>query len=278
MDNLNFRKTRDIGDILTESFFYIRNHFVSLGKALLFFVLPIFLIQFFVMKDFANSFFANIMSGNPDALGSIFDWRYFLGLLLSVISSAALGVVTLTHVKLNAEGDTAEPDQILVDFGPRLIKFIGLTIAIGFILGFSVLLLFIPAIFLGVKLGMSAPALILEDENVFGAMGRSWELTKDYWWATFTMIFMVYILVLVITYAFLIPVFILQIFGTDSGAALSGNPAIISNIFMVITGLFTAISSLSSGLFYIAFSLHFYNLVERKEGGDLREKIEGLFD
>ena len=55
-----------------------------------------------------------------------------------------------------------------------------------------------------------------------------------------------------------------------------------SGVFSTIISILTAFGSVITTAFYaamhIAFALHFYNIDERKEGGNLRSKIEGLSD
>ena len=47
-------------------------------------------------------------------------------------------------------------------------------------------------------------------------------------------------------------------------------------LYTIILGGTTVISSMLYSIMQIALSLHFFNLVERKEGGALRSKIENL--
>lgn len=278
MDKFVFKKIRDIGDILTDTFQYIRIHYLTLGKGLLFFVLPIYLINFFVLKDYFGELIQQIFSGNPDAFATLIDWRYFAGIFLGMLGSAALGGVTLTHIQLTEQEESAEPDRILQDLIPSVLNFLALSIILGFILFISAFFFLIPAIFLGIKLSLSAPILILENRSITEAMARSWELTKDYWWNTFGVIVIFYILILIISWAFAIPISIFSILANDTGMETAVNPSVFSNLYLVINGILSAISSLATAIMYIGLSLHFFNLQERKEGVDLRSKIEGLLD
>lgn len=278
MQPFSHHKTRDIGDIITDSFQYIRIHFVTLGKSLLYFVLPLYIIQFFLLKGYTDQMFATFQSGAFDDLGAIFNTQYFIGIIISIIASAVLTVVTLKHIKLTEQEVAVTPELILEDMVPDVLRYIGLYIILFFVLFFSALFFFFPMIFFGIKYCLSTSALILEDETVFGAMKRSWELTKDYWWSTFGVILVMYILMMLVTYAILIPVTIISILTMDTGMVESADPSFFSNLYMIFTGLMTAISSLLSTIIFIAIALQYYNLIERKEGGNLRSKIEGLLD
>jgi hypothetical protein len=278
MQEFTHQKIRDLGDIITDSFQYIRIHFKSLGKALLFFVLPLYIIQFFMMKGYTDQLFTAFTAGNFADFNTVFGPRYFLGIALSIIASATLTVVTLKHLKLTEGEFDPTPEAILEDIVPNVLKYIGLYIVYFFVLIFSAFLFFFPMIFFGIKFCLSTSALILEEETVFGSMSRSWELTKDNWWATFAIVFVMYILMIMVTYAILIPITILSIITVETGTGEVGEPSFWVNFFYVLTGIMTAISSLISTVIFIAISLQYYNLVERKEGGSLRSQIEGLLD
>lgn len=277
MSEFTHHKTRDVGDILTDAFQYIRLHYKSLGTSLLYFVLPIYIVQFFLMRDYSNQLFGTLFSPESSSLSDIFGWEYFLALFLSLLGSAVLAVVTIKHVALTEVDAEVTPEAILENISPVIFKYLILFFLLGLILFISALFFLIPAIFLGVKLCLSSSALILEDNSVGGALNRSWELTKEYWWNTFGVLIIMYVLTIAVTYALLIPVTILSILTLDSGF-IAANGGLLENFFFVLTGVLTAVSSLIYTVIYISICLQYYNLVERKEGTDLRSRIEGLAD
>ena len=278
MQSFVHHKVRDIGDIITDSFQYIREHYQTLGKALLFFVLPMYIIQFFLLKGYTDQFFANIQANNFNDFSSLFSGRYFLGILISILASATLTVVTLKHLQLTENGYEATPEEILEDIVPNVFKYIGLYIILSITLGFSLLFFVIPFFFFGVKFCLSTSALILEDESISGAMRRSWELTSNHWWSTFGVLIVMYFLMMLVSYALLLPISILSFLVNDAGATSAGDTSFIANLFMIINGILTAITSFLPTILFIGIALQYYNLVERKEGGSLRSKIEGLVD
>lgn len=278
MQSFIHHKVRDIGDIITDSFQYVREHYQTLGKALLFFVLPLYIVQFFLLKGYTDQLFASIQSNTFNDISSLFDGRYFLGILVSILASATLTVVTLKHLQLTEHGYEATPEEILEDIIPNVFKYIGLYIILSIMLGFSLLFFVIPFFFFGVKFCLSTSALILEDESIAGAMQRSWELTANHWWSTFGVLLVMYFLMMLVSYAVLLPISILTFLTIDSGAASGGGAGFIGNLFMILNGILTAVTSLISTILFIGIALQYYNLVERKEGGSLRSKIEDLVE
>ena len=80
MHSFEHHKIRDLGEIIADSFQYLRIHFKTLGKALLFFVLPIYIIQFFLMKGYTDQIVSTLMGGNVSDFENILDYNIFLAL------------------------------------------------------------------------------------------------------------------------------------------------------------------------------------------------------
>lgn len=277
MQNFNLRKSRDVGDILTDTFQYIRIHYLVLGKGLLFFVMPLYLINAFLLQEYSNQVVGDIFDpNNLEILQVFFSGRYFLALFFSIVAYSLIPVIVLNHMNLVSQGFEPQVSELIEDSLPLILKIIGLNIIIAFIVGFSFLFLFFPAIFFGVKLSLAQSALVLEERDIMESVNRSWDLTKDFWWATFALLIVMYIITVFTTYVFILPTTILSIFlvnGVDAG-----DSTIFVTFITTLELIFNAIGSLFTAIIQIAMALHFFNLVERREGGALRSKIESLID
>lgn len=277
MQNFNLRKSRDVGDILTDTFQYIRIHYLVLGKGLLFFVMPLYLINAFLLQEYSNQVVGDIFDpNNLEILQGFFSGRYFLALFFSIVAYSLIPVIVLNHMNLVSQGFEPQVSELIEDSLPLILKIIGLNIIIAFIVGFSFLFLFFPAIFFGVKLSLAQSALVLEERDIMESVNRSWDLTKDFWWATFALLIVMYIITVFTTYVFILPTTILSIFlvnGVDAG-----DSTIFVTFITTLELIFNAIGSLFTAIIQIAMALHFFNLVERREGGTLRSKIESLID
>lgn len=274
MQSFNHRVSRDVGDILTDTFQYVRIHYKTLGKGLVFFVFPLYLIQAFLMQGYSDQIFSTLFQ--PDAIFDFIGWRYFTSIAISLLAYGVLSVVALKHLGLTDQGINPEASDLMEDSILLIFRFIGLYILLFLILIASAFFFFFPAVFFGIRLSLAPAALILENRGVGDAISRSWELTQGYWWATFVLFFIMYIIVIFVTYVFILPTTILSIFLMDSGAASEANNY--STLFTVLTSFSAAIGSLFTAILHISFALQFYNLVERKEGGSLRSRIESLVD
>lgn len=277
MQSFNHSKSRDVGDILTDTFLYIRIYYKTLGKGLLYFVFPLYVIQAFLLQGHTDQIFANIFSpGDFSAFETFFSPRYLVSIFLSMLAYAMLTLIALKHMYLTNTDNVDETGSLIQGSLTLLIKLSALYMVLFIIILFSAFFFFFPAIFLGIRLSLAPAALVLENRGVGDSISRSWELTQGFWWATFTLFLIMYIIVLFSSYAFILPATILSIFFVDTGTVTDAG--LFSTIISSFMTLSTAFASLFVVILHLSFALQFYNIVERKEGEGLRSKIEGLID
>lgn len=273
MKELTLQKYRDLGGILTDSFMYVRIHYKSLGKGLLFFVLPFYLISGALVGNAYSSIFTAAFN-DPENADIFFGGDFWLGALLLTLASGSLFTVTLKHIQLSRTQETVEAMDLLDNFGRNFLTLLGLYILVVIAVGFSFLLLIIPGIYVGIKLFVSPAVAILEKKNPFEAISRSWDLVESHWWFTFAVYLVMYFITTFMSYVLIIPFTIVITFMNASGLDAAGDG--LGTSVGVFYGLLVVIASLFSVLILIAMSLHYFNLIERKEGRGLREQIEEL--
>jgi hypothetical protein len=273
MNDFKLQKYRDLGDILTDSFGYIRVHYKSLGKGLLFLVLPFYLLSGLLVGGAYSSFFSAVMD-NPDAsMESLIGADFLIGMLLLAFSSCSLLTVALTHVKLAHEYGEVEFDDLFSSFGRNFITLFLLYFIIIFAMFFSFMFFIIPGIYVGIKLFIAPSVAIIEEKNPFESLSRSWNLVQGHWWFTFATYLVMNIISSFMSYVLIIPFSIIIGLVSASGAGESGA---IGTGMGLAYGFILVIASLFSVLLLIAMCLQYFNLIERKEGKGLRAQIEEL--
>jgi hypothetical protein len=272
MNDFKLQRYRDLGDILTDSFAYIRVHYKSLGKGLLFLVLPFYLLSGLLVGG-AYSSFINAVMDNPDAsMNALMGGDFLIGMLLLAFSSCALLTVSLSHIKLAHDHDEVEFDELFSSFGRNFFTLFILYFIIIIALFFSFMLFIIPGIYVGIKLFIAPAVSIIEEKNPFEAIGRSWDLVQGHWWFTFATYLVMNIISSFMSYVLIIPFSIIIGFVSASGA----DSGMIGSGMGMAYGFILIVASLFSVLMLIAMCLQYFNLIERKEGRGLRAQIEEL--
>lgn len=283
MNTFELRKTRDFGQIITDTFTYIRVHFRTLGKALFLFVFPVVIISgILVSSSFMSVFdFTDINSNqplDPTTLGndvSSFLGKFFIGMLLFMTNFILIYVIVFKHIELVDNGvENIETGMMLEDFARNFFGVLGLIslIAISTFIGF--LFLIVPGIYIAVKLSLAPTIFITEGEDFGSSLSKSWEITQDYWWFTFGMSFVMGIIMNFASYIFIIPMYIL--IGIVTFSTGNDNASSFETIISVLYGLSIVVPALLYCIPITSQALVYYNIKERKTGSSMMHKIESL--
>ena len=288
-------KIRDFGDIITDTFTYIRFHWKSLGKVFGVYVLtPLIIGVVFIGGSLA---FSIPNFENPSNTGSFLGAgiSIFVGAMFILFAVFMLLGVVYQHIYHTSKGEVPNSFSefsrgmfgktftlLIVSFLIGVIVMISLFIFITIIssLG-SVWATIIGTItmyslvgFIVVKISLFPTVFFVEGGSASSAIARSWELTENYWWFTFGIYFVINIIFSFLSLFAAIPLVILGgiiafIFGVDFQQEL---PLIFGALYASVY-FFQIIASSAQ---FISLGIHYFNLVERKEGDSLTSEINRL--
>ena len=176
----------------------------------------------------------------------------FASVILSAVSIGLLSVVLWRAALLHrgeAPSLSATLATVLV-FGPRCFAGAMVLSLPLFLLLTAAGPLALPAsgmiVFVWIRTSLYVPAIVLEDQSIAGALGRSWRLVKGRWWRTFLLELIVGIPILTATFAI--------------GEPLAGSAVpIMVAVDVVVTGVFAP--------FLSVFGLLLFEDYARASGG-----------
>jgi hypothetical protein len=128
------------------------------------------------------------------------------------------------------------------------------------LVGIGFIALIVPAFWIAVKLAMVFPAVVFERKGPFGAIGRSWTLTRGHWWRTFGTLLVVFLIT-----------FVMQlVFGGVVGGLLGASDTVSELTVAIVLTLVNLITlALTYPLWAAVTSVVYYDLRVRNEGFDL---------
>ncbi|MEN8119675.1 MAG: hypothetical protein ABFS35_04990 [Bacteroidota bacterium] len=277
---INFKQERDFNDLISNTVDFIKQEYKTLGKALLTYAGPFVLITAFLGAMYQNDLYSDPDTFNNNdplkMLGNIYSTKYFLFMLGSIVSNVVLLSVVYSYVLLYVTKgkDGFEQEEIsglvIKNFVPVLL----MIFVMSFMIGFGFIFLFVPGIYLAVVFSLVIYAKFAEDLSFGNAMSRSMYLIKDYWWFTFGVLIVVYIIAFVSGSIFLLPQVALSRFYTISMQA--GDFEGTSMLFTIISAIGTFASTLLYSIVYITLTFHYYSQVEKKEKPNLMNKIDDI--
>ncbi|PCJ93207.1 MAG: hypothetical protein COA50_14340 [Flavobacteriaceae bacterium] len=282
---IEFKKQRELGEILSDTFGFLRTQFKPFFNTFFKIVGPYLLVMIislgFYFYSFRGVLAFNLESSN-DAFSVILMVISGFALFISAIAAYVMSQSTVLHyIKSYTEGKgIIEFSDIKKNVYDSFWNFIGL----GFLVGISImggfLVCFFPGIYLYVPLMLTFSIMVFSQKGVGDAYQYSFTLIKDNWWITFASLFVIGIIVTVAGYAFNLPASIygwvkMGVFsGQVDGANIEGY--FLDPIYILLNLIGSLVQFLLNLITVIAGVLIYFNLNERKNFTGTFEKIGTL--
>lgn len=293
-ETVNFFKARDISEILNATFAFLRLEFKYLWKVTLYLFSPFVILMAAISFTFQESFSSITVNGVTPTFYFNLILLYLILFLLYVFVTSMMNNYLLLYI--NDDDRRTSPINML----KITLKDFGLTAKITFLYGLLLLgitfgvviiatafslinfalapivvfLVMFPIFYVFVSLSFIFIIAIHERVSFSTALTRSYNLIKNYWWFTFGVYFLIYLLVFVLQLVFLLPEYIVTFtirFNSENATLLTENS--------FVDGLVAIYSSLSYffyGIPFITTGIHYYSQKEKKEAVGLAKKIESL--
>ena len=283
---IEFKKQRELGEILSDSFVFIRNEFKPFLGTILKIVGPYILVMLISMGFYMYTI-GDIF--NLTAIGNTSISTYsplimvlaVVALLFSPIAAYVLAQGTVLHyIKSYIDNrGTTNYDEIRSGVYGSFWSLIGLGIIVGLSVFIGAMFCLIPGIYLAVPLSVSFAILVFLKKDTMESYQYSFTLIKENWWITFATLFVIYIIVAIASYAFSLPTIIYSWIkmGVFSGEMDAENFNVFNDpIYLLLNILSTLVQFLMNIIFLVATSLIFFNLNEKKNFTGTFERIESL--
>ncbi|MCK0161994.1 hypothetical protein [Allomuricauda sp. F6463D] len=283
---IEFKKQRELGDVLSDSFAFIRNEFKPFFRTVLKIVGPYILVMLismgFYMYTIGDIFnLSTIGTTTGSTYSPIIMVLAVVALMISSIAAYVLAQGTvLNYIKsyINNKG-TTDYDEIHKGVYGSFWSLIGLGILVGLSVMMGIFFCVIPGVYLAVPLSISFAILVFLKKDVLESYQYSFNLIKENWWITFVTLFVIYIIVAVASYAFSLPgvIYMWIKMGIFSGEMDAENFNIFNDpIYLILNILGTLVQFLMNIIFLVATSLIFFNLNEKKNFTGIFERIDNL--
>lgn len=300
-----FWRERDFGAKISAAFDFIGAHWRRLGKCLLYFVLPSALLMGIGLGLFANGIFsyaalpgrARAYNGSPFSQFNF--WGLGLGMLGLLVSVVMLSATVYGYVRSRlrlAATEAVEPRHVWEAIRARLLwvllavvvlvggGYLGLVLVMGLLIAgvaalhlnplisfLGVVAAMVPLAYVGVALSLYFPVLWLEDQGIFQALGRCFQLIKGQWWATLGLLLVTSIIQSSIGVVFIIPQYAVM-FGK-----IMHLPFLDSDLVGVAAQCIYALGIVfTNTISLLVIAFQYFNLVERHEGFGSRLLLDTL--
>ena len=268
---INFQKRRELGDIITDTFKFLRENYKALSRVIFKVCGPVFLILIFTLGYYSylglNSFENPILSS-----GKLFDTEMFIfAFFIMAFSVLAFYVLLYSSVLhfirsyIDNNGTVNETQiysGVKSDFGGML----GLLILTTIITGVGLVLCLLPGIYLWVPMSIAPAIMVFSRQSVLDSIGYTFTLIKDNWWNSFLTIFVMVILIYIIGMVFQLPVIFYYFFkGLTASEEISlvDPKSLIDWVSIVINVISSLAQYILTTVLIVATAFIYYNLDER---------------
>jgi hypothetical protein len=280
---IELKKSRDLGDIVQDSFRLITQNWQLLLQAVLLYAGPVYLAQGIVtglwqyklnatmqdkMGDFGGiSDPSDLLDFYSQMLGSLFGVEYLLVLVIGLLGYGIVISLTYHFIKLYMEnpGEPVSLDALRTAAFRDVFPLIGFLLAVYLITIVASMLCVIPGIYVSVPLSMLYFVYVYERKSLSDSIRRCFTLVKDYWWQTLGVVIVMAVL------SILVPSIIIGII-VGVGKVISDG-----KMFTVVSSAITALVLLPFyTIFLTSLAFQYFNLVDRKEGGSSLSRIDEI--
>ncbi len=284
---IEFKKKRELGDVLSDTFAFLRSQFKPffitffriVGPYLLVMMISLGLYMFFV-GDSLNVALMGTGAPSTSNLGIMFGVSILY--LVSIVIVYTMSQSTVLHyIKSYANGkgkidEAAIKSEVYQRFG----SFLGLGFLVVLSIMVGIFICCVPGIYLWVPLALSFSVLVFDQKGAVDAYGYSFKLIKDEWWITFATLVVVIIIVSIASYAFALPAVIYQWakMGVLSGEmdAESMTNLFQDPVYLILNMIGTLAQFLLNLISVVAGALIYFNLNEKKNFTGTYERIQDL--
>ena len=304
---IEYHSTRDFSRKMNATFEFIRQNWKSLAKSLLLIAGPPVLIASLIFGSFMGDMMSlSALQTNPDAAQDMFfSVSFWLQVLLAAILfllSSVMAISTVNnYIILYGELKTNKIDTSLVwdrvrqtfwmylgttffFFVLMMAIYLVMLIPVGILavtspgaIFLAILLLLAVVVYLMVSFSLTFIIRAYEGIGFMAAVGRSLNLVKGKWWSTFGLIFVLYVIMMTISYIPIIPLYFIMMVSVLHTSSVEPGTNPMESMGLVFTVFFTInymFQILLAALPNVGIAFQYFNLVEMKEARGLMSSID----
>lgn len=286
-----FKKQRDLGAIISDTFKFIRQEYKTIFRLYLKHVGWLLLLAVatstYYQYTSLNSANSLLESGAEAFLLNAFQ-NTGLSLILVFLAFVAYTTMSLTAVNsiiksyVDNKGEIKDEEVSL-----NIRRFFGQTLLSLFVFGIlcfiGLLLCFLPGVYLAVPLSLIFSIVVFQEKSFSDAFSECFQLIKQNWWITFATVLVISLLVSVIGGVFQLPIIVLTAVeaftSLNEGGDTTGVLGLGNNWIYLSLYVFASIAQYILGLItLISLALIYFNLNEIHNKTGTLEDIDGIGD
>jgi hypothetical protein len=273
---IELRRVRDFGQIINDSFTFLKENFKPLFTALLiicgFFIVIGSISAIFTYMNMISPLTFNVNRYNAGTQPLGFVVSALVNVFIVILTQAFIHLVTLCYISVYIQKNNQTPTlaEVWGYFRYYFFRVLGAGIIIFFLMAIGLVLCLIPGIYLMPIMYLVIPVIVVENTSFGYAFNKSFRLIKSNWWLVFGVIFIMSLIVSVASSVVGIPITLITVGGTF--LSLKGFTLPLLILFSILRNILLLAYALPA----IAVCLCYLTLAEQKDGTGLLDRISQL--
>lgn len=277
--NIELAKPRDFGEIIGDTFGFIRQNFKNLVKNYFIFC-GFFIVAGILATTMSQYRIMNLQSEivrqGPTTFSGISDmWGSIVALLIfSLLGYCANIAIVTCFVSLYKHNGSVPPttEELWSYFKQCFLRTAVAVLVTGVLFVFGFALCLIPGIWLFPIMGLIVPIMIIENSGFGYAFNRAFSLINNNWWVTAGAVFVLWLVAYIMMAIVSVPTQAVNIFREIIKPGQQAIPQL-SLLTIILSAVLQQFLQILLMIPTIGFCLCYFNLSETKEGTSLLNRI-----
>jgi len=276
IEALEFKKRRDFGQVINDTFTFMRQNFKPLIKTYFTFcgLFVLASMSTMLMQQYKTVNVINTMGNGGSSTGKgLYGIEYFLSIVFSLASYASMSVAILSYIAIYVQKGNQTPttEEVWGFFKYYFWRVFGSSILLLLMVMVGFVLCLAPGFYLFPFVTMMLPIMVIENASLGYAFSRSFQIIKENFWITFGTLLVIWIIVYACMSMVILPTTLFNMIGmfSSKGAHMSLTLTMISTVLQSLCQVFTIVP-------IITITLMYFSLIEQKENVGLMERISNF--
>lgn len=266
---IKFRKKRDLGVIISDSFEFLKQESTPITKLILIYILPFALLygagSVYLQRNVLSTVDFSDQQALMENIGP-FYLNLFVFMLFGLFIQSLLVGTFYSYIEayIKTGKGNFEFTDISANFFANSLLAMGANLVFVIIISFGIIMCFLPGIYFANTLSLLLFIFIFEKKSLSDALSRSWKLVHTDWWNTFVLNLLALIMIWMVSILMSIPSMILGV-SNNPFSATEINIADYPTWYWVLSGISAAFSILLLIIPFTFQAFQYFNLEEKEK-------------
>ncbi|KJF41766.1 hypothetical protein [Draconibacterium sediminis] len=267
--DIRFRKQRDLGVVISDSFDFLKQEAKPIFRMIGIYVLPFVVLYAGAQVYFQRNVLSQFDLTNPESLmadigpfyQNLFMFMFF-GLFVQSLLMGTYYSYLEAYIK-HGKGNFHLTDISSKFFSNSLLA-LGANFIFVIMVFFGAMMCIVPGLYFANTFSLLVFILIFEKKGISDALNRSWKLVNSSWWNTLLINLIAVVIVYAVGIVLSIPSLIMGVSSTIFSTEIT-NPADYPNWYWVLNAISSVITTVLLVIPFTFQAFQYFNLAERND-------------